>query len=161
MFISRYGVRFVYGRIRLALWCGEAGSRGDSCIFGEYEEAGADSAGFRKQLSLLHTFLCGLYRGRLVEKWEWTPLRFRCGQGYSARRHGVKECVKNIEKLLNIDAYDIYGFIGELRGPGVAYECREKQGLHVCEDYAALDLCFLTVSMESLSLLVLEKKRFR
>lgn len=41
---------------------------------------------------------------------------------------------KNIEELLNIKAYDIYG-LSEIAGPGVSYECSEQNGLHVCEDY--------------------------
>ena len=39
-----------------------------------------------------------------------------------------------IEKLLGIDAYDIYG-LSEIAGPGVSFECRMKHGLHVNEDY--------------------------
>lgn len=39
-----------------------------------------------------------------------------------------------IEKSLGINAYDIYG-LSEIAGPGVSYECCEKNGLHVCEDY--------------------------
>ncbi|MDR0315018.1 MAG: phenylacetate--CoA ligase [Oscillospiraceae bacterium] len=41
---------------------------------------------------------------------------------------------KEIEKTLNIKAYDIYG-LSEIAGPGVAYECSEQTGMHVCEDY--------------------------
>ena len=41
---------------------------------------------------------------------------------------------KQIEKSLAINAYDIYG-LSEIAGPGVSYECRCKNGLHVCEDY--------------------------
>lgn len=40
---------------------------------------------------------------------------------------------KDIEKGLNIDAYDIYG-LSEVLGPGVACECREKHGMHIRED---------------------------
>ena len=40
---------------------------------------------------------------------------------------------KEIERSLGINAYDIYG-LSEMAGPGVAYECRMKNGLHVCED---------------------------
>lgn len=39
-----------------------------------------------------------------------------------------------IEKKLQIDAYDIYG-LSEIIGPGVAVECSEKQGLHLWEDH--------------------------
>lgn len=41
---------------------------------------------------------------------------------------------REIEKSLNIKAYDIYG-LSEIAGPGVAYECCEQSGMHICEDY--------------------------
>lgn len=41
---------------------------------------------------------------------------------------------REIEKSLNIKAYDIYG-LSEIAGPGVAYECSEQSGMHICEDY--------------------------
>lgn len=40
---------------------------------------------------------------------------------------------REIEKSLNIKAYDIYG-LSEIAGPGVAYECSEQTGMHICED---------------------------
>ena len=39
-----------------------------------------------------------------------------------------------IEKRLNIKAYDIYG-LSEIMGPGVACDCEFHKGLHVCEDH--------------------------
>ena len=39
-----------------------------------------------------------------------------------------------IEKLLGIKAYDIYG-LSEVCGPGVSYECECQNGLHVNEEY--------------------------
>lgn len=39
-----------------------------------------------------------------------------------------------IEAKLEIDALDIYG-LSEIIGPGVAYECLEKAGLHIAEDH--------------------------
>ena len=39
-----------------------------------------------------------------------------------------------IERLLDIKAYDIYG-LSEVAGPGVSYECGAQGGLHICEDY--------------------------
>ena len=41
---------------------------------------------------------------------------------------------REIEKLLDIKAYDIYG-LSEIAGPGVAYDCEMQNGLHVNEDY--------------------------
>ena len=39
-----------------------------------------------------------------------------------------------IEKKLQIRAFDIYG-LSEVMGPGVAYECPAKEGLHLAEDH--------------------------
>ncbi|HOL16903.1 MAG TPA: phenylacetate--CoA ligase [Bacillota bacterium] len=39
-----------------------------------------------------------------------------------------------IEEKLGINAYDIYG-LSEIIGPGVAYECPAKNGLHFSEDH--------------------------
>jgi phenylacetate-CoA ligase len=41
---------------------------------------------------------------------------------------------KDIEKRLNINAFDIYG-LSEIMGPGVACDCIQHAGLHVCEDH--------------------------
>lgn len=40
---------------------------------------------------------------------------------------------KQIEEKLHIKAFDIYG-LSEVCGPGVAYECGERSGLHINED---------------------------
>ncbi|MDR2134322.1 MAG: phenylacetate--CoA ligase [Treponema sp.] len=40
---------------------------------------------------------------------------------------------RRIERLLNIDVYNSYG-ISEMNGPGVAFECQCKNGLHLWED---------------------------
>ena len=39
-----------------------------------------------------------------------------------------------LENMLKIKAYDIYG-LSEIAGPGVAFECCEQSGMHICEDY--------------------------
>uniref|UniRef100_A0A7C3E2J2 Phenylacetate-coenzyme A ligase n=1 Tax=Gracilinema caldarium TaxID=215591 RepID=A0A7C3E2J2_9SPIR len=41
---------------------------------------------------------------------------------------------KEIEANYGIDAYDIYG-LTEITGPGVAFECEVKDGLHINEDF--------------------------
>ncbi|MDR1128276.1 MAG: phenylacetate--CoA ligase [Treponema sp.] len=40
---------------------------------------------------------------------------------------------RRIEKLLGIDVYNSYG-LSEMNGPGVAFECQEKNGMHLWED---------------------------
>lgn len=46
----------------------------------------------------------------------------------------TNELRKKIEKDLGIDAYDIYG-LTEIMGPGVAFECNQKSGMHIQEDH--------------------------
>lgn len=41
---------------------------------------------------------------------------------------------RDIERKLGVRATDIYG-LSEVIGPGVAYECEQQQGLHICEDH--------------------------
>lgn len=41
---------------------------------------------------------------------------------------------KEIERMLAIKAYDIYG-LSEIAGPGVSFECSEQTGMHINEDY--------------------------
>ncbi len=45
-----------------------------------------------------------------------------------------EEMRRKIEEILGIDAIDIYG-LTEICGPGVSFECLEKQGMHINEDY--------------------------
>jgi phenylacetate-CoA ligase len=40
---------------------------------------------------------------------------------------------RRIEELLGIDVYNSYG-LSEMNGPGVAFECQAKRGLHIWED---------------------------
>lgn len=44
-----------------------------------------------------------------------------------------------IERKLNLKAYDIYG-LSEIIGPGVGYECQEQNGLHIAEDHFYLEI---------------------
>jgi phenylacetate-CoA ligase len=44
-----------------------------------------------------------------------------------------EETRKKIEDILQIDAYNSYG-LSEMNGPGVAFECICKEGMHVWED---------------------------
>ena len=51
----------------------------------------------------------------------------------------TEEMRREIEKSLNIKAYDIYG-LTEIMGPGVAYECSEQKGMHVNEDHFIIEI---------------------
>ncbi|MDR2473592.1 MAG: phenylacetate--CoA ligase [Tannerella sp.] len=41
---------------------------------------------------------------------------------------------RRIENLLGVKAYNCFG-MSEMNGPGVAFECRQQNGLHIWEDY--------------------------
>lgn len=51
----------------------------------------------------------------------------------------TEEMRQHIEQLLDIDACDIYG-LTEIAGPGVSFECLEKNGAHVNEDHVIAEI---------------------
>jgi phenylacetate-CoA ligase len=44
-----------------------------------------------------------------------------------------------LERKLGLKAYDSYG-LSELNGPGVAFECKEQDGLHFCSDHFIVEV---------------------
>lgn len=46
---------------------------------------------------------------------------------------------KKVESLFNIDVYNSYG-LSEMNGPGVAFECTHKCGMHVWEDAYIMEI---------------------
>ena len=46
---------------------------------------------------------------------------------------------KRIEQLLGVKAYNCFG-MSEMNGPGVAFECKEQNGLHIWEDYVIAEM---------------------
>lgn len=46
----------------------------------------------------------------------------------------TEEMRQEIQNLLGIKAYDIYG-LTEISGPGVSFECEEQSGMHINEDH--------------------------
>ena len=51
----------------------------------------------------------------------------------------TNEMRKQIEEMLGITAYDIYG-LTEIIGPGVAFECEAQTGMHVNEDHFIVEV---------------------
>ncbi len=50
----------------------------------------------------------------------------------------TEEMRRQIEEMLDIKAYDVYG-LTEIMGPCVAYECSEQSGMHVNEDHFIIE----------------------
>ena len=46
---------------------------------------------------------------------------------------------KRIEEMLGVKAYNSFG-MSEMCGPGVAFECREQNGMHIWEDYYIVEI---------------------
>ena len=46
---------------------------------------------------------------------------------------------RRIEEMLGVKAYNSFG-MSEMCGPGVAFECREQNGLHIWEDYYIVEI---------------------
>ena len=62
--------------------------------------------------------------------WKESSLRI----GVFGAEPWSEEMREDIEKKLPIRAFDIYG-LSEVIGPGVAFECEEREGLHISEDH--------------------------
>ena len=46
---------------------------------------------------------------------------------------------QRIEQMLGVKAYNSFG-MSEMCGPGVAFECKEQNGLHIWEDYVIVEI---------------------
>jgi phenylacetate-CoA ligase len=51
----------------------------------------------------------------------------------------TEETRRKIEKALAVDVYNSYG-LSEMNGPGVAFECAHKNGMHLWEDHFILEI---------------------
>lgn len=85
------------------------------------------------------THLCctpsyALYLGESIREMgiDRNKLNLKCG--FFGAEPWTEEMRKQIEELLGVDALDIYG-LTEIAGPGVSFECLEKNGMHVNEDH--------------------------
>ena len=76
-----------------------------------------------------------LYLGETLREMGVNPReRLQMKAGIFGAEPWTEEMRQKIEELFEIDALDIYG-LTEIAGPGVAFECLEKHGMHVNEDH--------------------------
>ena len=85
------------------------------------------------------TMLCctpsyATYLGETIKEMGLSPDELNLKSGCFGAEPWSDEMRTNLEALLGIDAFDIYG-LSEIAGPGVAFECSEKNGLHVNDDH--------------------------
>ena len=75
-----------------------------------------------------------MYIGETIRDMGIDPKTLKVRAGIFGAEPWTDNMRKEIERLLDIKAYDIYG-LSEITGPGVSYECECQNGLHICEDY--------------------------
>ncbi len=68
-----------------------------------------------------------------------TPDDIHLKAGIFGAEPWTAEMRAQIEAMLGIKAYDIYG-LTEIAGPGVAFECSEQTGMHVNEDHFIVEV---------------------
>lgn len=97
----------------------------------------------KRQVQILQDFgsdfICctpsyAMFIGETIREMGINPKSLKLRGGIFGAEPWTDNMRKQIEKLLAIKAYDIYG-LSEIAGPGVAYECEEQNGMHICEDY--------------------------
>jgi len=102
-----------------------------------------------RQIEMMHDFKTtivhitpsyALYLAEVMETMDFSPrddfslrIAYLGAEPYS---HATK---RRIEEIFSLDAYDSYG-LSEMNGPGVAFECKEKQGMHLWEDNFIMEI---------------------
>ena len=106
------------------------------------------SGNTQRQIMMMHdlgsTMLCctpsyATYLGETIREMNIPLSEFKLKSGCFGAEPWTEEMRKHLEEVLDIDAYDIYG-LTEIGGPGVAFECPEKDGMHVNEDHVIAEI---------------------
>ncbi len=97
----------------------------------------------KKQIQLLQEFgstaiACtpsyALYIGETMKSMGIDPRSTKLRVGIFGAEPWTEEMREEIESLLGIQAVNIYG-LSEILGPGVAFDCKDKNGLHINDDH--------------------------
>lgn len=97
----------------------------------------------KKQIQLIQEFgttaiACtpsyALYIGETMQNMGIDPRSTKLRVGVFGAEPWTEEMREQIESLLGIKAMNIYG-LSEIMGPGVAFDCDARQGLHINEDH--------------------------
>ena len=65
--------------------------------------------------------------------------KLKLKRAYMGAEPYTEETKNKIEKLLKVDVYNSYG-LTEMNGPGVAFECEKKSGMHLWEDSYIMEI---------------------
>ncbi len=75
-----------------------------------------------------------LFLGETLKEMGHDTSQLKLRSGIFGAEPWTENMRKQIEELLGIKAYDIYG-LSEVMGPGVSFECSEQTGMHINEDH--------------------------
>ncbi len=75
-----------------------------------------------------------MYLAESIEEMGVKQDRLRLKSGLFGAEPWTEAMKAELEKRLNIQAFDIYG-LSEVMGPGVAISCQHNDGMHVFDDY--------------------------
>ncbi len=82
----------------------------------------------------------GLYLATFLEKHNINPRRdLALRKAFVGAEPYTEETRRKIEDGLGVDVYNSYG-LSEMNGPGVAFECVQKQGMHLWEDHFLIEV---------------------
>lgn len=90
------------------------------------------------------TLLCctpsyAIFLGESLRELGYDPKDFKLKSGCFGAEPWTEEMRDKLEALFDINAYNIYG-LTEIAGPGVAFECPAKNGMHVNEDHVIAEI---------------------
>lgn len=103
----------------------------------------ASSGNTNRQIDMMRDFgstiLCctpsyALYLGDSIESMGIPKEDLKLKAGIFGAEPWTENMRTEIEKRLNLKAYDIYG-LSEISGPGVAFDCECQSGMHINEDH--------------------------
>ncbi len=103
----------------------------------------ASSGNTARQIAMMQDYetdmLCctpsyAMFIGETIKEMGIDPKTLPVRAAFCGAEPWTDEMRKEMEELLALRAYDVYG-LSEIAGPGVAMECYEQKGMHVQEDY--------------------------
>lgn len=106
------------------------------------------SGNTQRQLMMMHdlgaTMLCctpsyAIFLGESLKEMGYDPKEFKLKSGCFGAEPWTEEMREKLENLFDINAYNIYG-LTEIAGPGVAFECPAKDGMHINEDHVLAEI---------------------
>lgn len=80
-----------------------------------------------------------LYVSEVMVQEGYDPKEFDLRIGFVGAEPHSEQTRQRIEDIYDINAFNSYG-MSELNGPGVAFECEEKNGMHLWEDQYLLEV---------------------